>query len=237
MKKTFFALSSLAFCILYTIISLVTLVVLALLPSRTIRRVYSKMDAKEEAKRIENMKPFVREGFEILDVGAGSCRFGKAVQDALKAKVSGVDVCDYSDGIIPFFVFDGNSLPFPDRSFDVVFFAFVLHHTTNQTELLREACRVARQKVILFEDTYDWPWERLFVAWNDFHTNILQGWIKAKKGHFKGDPTQMPMPYTFRSVPGWKDLFTTLPVTMTSCAIRRAGYKPLQKVTFCLDLS
>lgn len=229
-------MQSLLFCLLYFLFSFFQLLVLFLLPSSRIRKIYSRLDTKEETKRIESMRPFVQRGDAVLDIGAGSGRFGKAVQEALGVQVSGVDVCDYSDHTIPFFVYDGKKLPFPDKSFDVLFFAFVLHHTRDQEILLREASRVARKQIVIFEDTYQIFFERWFTAWNDFHTNILQGWIKARKSYLKGDPTKMPMPLTFRSVQGWQEFFCKFPVKILSGEVRRMGYKPLMKITFCLSI-
>nr|WP_237427569.1 class I SAM-dependent methyltransferase [Deinococcus xianganensis] len=44
------------------------------------------------------------------------------------------------------------SLPFPDAHFDVVLLAFVLHHCPDPRAVLREAARVARQRVLVLED-------------------------------------------------------------------------------------
>jgi len=51
--------------------------------------------------------------------------------------------------------YDGQTLPFPDRSFDVVIFGYILHYLTraHAVRLLSEACRVARRQVILLEDS------------------------------------------------------------------------------------
>lgn len=235
--RTFDAIGSFLFVFAYFFISLVSLVVLFLLPSKRIRAIYTRLDAKEEEERIQNICPHVHEGDTVLDIGSGSGRFGRTVQERLKIRVTGVDVCDYADSSIPFFVYDGVSLPFPDKSFDFVFLAFVLHHTTDHGVILGEACRVARKKIIIFEDTFDWPWERLFTYWNDYHTNIFQGWIKVHKGYFKRDPTRMPMPLIFRSLKGWRNYFAQFPVKIASEEVRKMGYKPLKKVTFCLDLT
>lgn len=237
MAKTFDAIISLFFVFAYFFISLIVLVVLMFLSSKRIRGIYARLDAKEEEKRIQTIRSYVHEGDTILDIGSGSGRFGRAVQERLKTRVTGVDVCDYADSTIPFLVYDGVSLPFPDKSFDVVFLAFVLHHTTDHGAILGEACRVARKKIIIFEDTFDWPWERFFTCWNDYHTNIFQGWIKSYKGYFKGDPTRMPTPLIFRSLEGWRNCFAQFPVKIASEEVRKMGYKPLKKITFCLDLT
>ncbi|MCB0514803.1 MAG: class I SAM-dependent methyltransferase [Chitinophagales bacterium] len=49
---------------------------------------------------------------------------------------------------------DGQTLPFPDQSFDIVFTATVLQHNTNETMLkniMAEIARVAKEQVLLFE--------------------------------------------------------------------------------------
>jgi ubiquinone/menaquinone biosynthesis C-methylase UbiE len=49
---------------------------------------------------------------------------------------------------------DGTTLPFADQTFDFVFTATVLQHNTDETmlrQLMAELCRVAREKVFLFE--------------------------------------------------------------------------------------
>lgn len=218
----------------YFLISLVILGVLSLLPAGRIRKIYTSSDRREEEKRIHAIRPFIRKGERLLDIGAGNGRFAKKVGESLDVEVVGVDVIDYSDGTIPFRIYDGENLPFPAKSFDAVFLAFVLHHTQDHEKVLREAIRVCRKKIIVFEDTYEWFWEKWFVLWNDYHTNILQGKIKAYKGFLKSDPSRMPMPYTFRTVSGWKGFFEKLSLKVESSSVRSMGYKPLKKVTFCL---
>ena len=44
---------------------------------------------------------------------------------------------------------DGEKIPFDDRSFDVVMFVDVLHHTQDPMVLLREAARVSRVSILL----------------------------------------------------------------------------------------
>ena len=230
------AIRSLLFTVAYFEVSCWTLVVLFFLSPRRIAAIYGRLDAKEQEKRLASMGPFLNPGETVLDIGSGSGRFGKAVQERFNVAVTGVDVCDYADGTIPFFLYDGHTLPFPDNAFDVAFFAFVLHHIEDQQTILEEACRVARKQVIIFEDTYERFWERWFVWWNDYHTNIFQGWIKARKGYLKGSPTSIPMPLTFRSVRGWQEFLAQFPVEPVLYSIRTMGYKPLKKVTIHLKM-
>lgn len=50
---------------------------------------------------------------------------------------------------IPVTEFDGETIPFPDKSVDLVTFVDVLHHTHVQPNLLKEAARVARRAVVI----------------------------------------------------------------------------------------
>jgi len=94
---------------------------------------------------------FIKEGSRILDLGCGSGIAAKHFQDFFKSKVIGVDVRDNRLIPIPFQIFDGKNLPFDDNYFDVVLINYVLHHTKNPEELLKEAKRVSK-KIIIFED-------------------------------------------------------------------------------------
>lgn len=234
MKKfTALAVSLLKF-VLYLPVSILSLVVLLCMSRKMIAKLYSGMDLKEQESRIATISKYVRAGQSVLDVGSGSGRFGRAIQERLGITVTGVDVCEYSDPSIPVHIYDGVTLPFADKAFDVVFLAFVAHHIEDQGTALREARRVAKDKVIVFEDTFFFPWERLFICWNDFQTNVLQGFIKYFKGYLAGNPAHMPMPLNFRSPAGWKTFFESLNFRVVSSEVRTTWYKPLNKITFQL---
>ncbi len=171
----------------------------------------------------------------VLDVGSGTGKFGKMIADHLGIQVSGVDVINYSDAEIPFHVYAGKNLPFEDASFDVVLAVFVLHHCADQEHIFSELIRVARNKVVLFEDSFEYDWQRCFVRWNDFQSNILQGNIRVFKGWTKSSIRGMPMPYTFRSIPGWIDFFKKFPVKVSSMTKNYACFKTLTRVVFSLQ--
>lgn len=224
-------------CLPYFIFSIFMLIALLFVPKNTLRKVYNKLDGQEAEKRLDFIKSHLLGVQSVLDVGAGSGRFGKLLADKCGIKVEGVDVVDYLDSPIPFHVYDGKKLPFPDNSFDTVITLFVLHHCSFQEELFTEMVRVAKKKIIILEDCYETLPQHLFTLWNDYHTNILQGWIKVIKGLAKPDITKMPMPLTQRSVDGWKRFFRSYPVKLLSVDTRHANYKPLMKASFCLEVT
>lgn len=101
----------------------------------------------------------------VLEVG---CGFGDLLMEILKhgpKELFGVDgskenialARQYLEGMnVDLSVANARSLPFPEKSFDVVFVMFELQHILDEPQMnrvIREACRVCRQWVILVEDT------------------------------------------------------------------------------------
>jgi SAM-dependent methyltransferase len=90
----------------------------------------------------------------VLDVGCGdgliSALIGSKRPDI---EIVGVDVLPREHSHIPVQMFDGTRIPFADRSFDLVLFSDVLHHTKDPRILLQEAQRVA-SKHVLIKDHY-----------------------------------------------------------------------------------
>jgi ubiquinone/menaquinone biosynthesis C-methylase UbiE len=96
----------------------------------------------------------------VLDIGTGTGLFAEAFVER-SLKVSGVDVNPEMLAMARHFMPDGDfhvgtveKLPFPDDSFDLVFLGLVLHESDDLPKTLKEALRVARQKVCILE----WPY-------------------------------------------------------------------------------
>jgi SAM-dependent methyltransferase len=227
---------NLPFAIIFFFVSLGALVVNLFIPKKQFARLQSRAEENEFRERASAIKPFIRKGQKVLDVGCGSGQFGKALQDFFDVKVSGIDVVDYKNAPIPVALYDGKKIPHPDRSFDLVVLAFMLHHVRHQEEILAEALRVSRGHVIIFEDVYYSPWQWLFVIWNDVYTNILFGAVRVLKGQAGKGLLAIPMPLTFRSVNGWKKVFARYPVNVVQVAVRHAPHKPHSKAVFALEV-
>jgi SAM-dependent methyltransferase len=89
-------------------------------------------------------------GSSTLDVGTGDGQIARAVADAQPGTTfEGIDVMLRPVTHIPVTLFDGATIPFDDKSFDVVTFVDVLHHTPDPGLLIREAARVARHAVLI----------------------------------------------------------------------------------------
>jgi SAM-dependent methyltransferase len=86
----------------------------------------------------------------VLDVGSGDGRIDNLLlKQRRDLKLQGVEVSSRTHTGFPVTYFDGTNLPFENRSFDVVMFVDVLHHTNDPMVLLSEAVRVARKAIVL----------------------------------------------------------------------------------------
>lgn len=96
----------------------------------------------------------------VLDIGTGSGVFAEAFAGK-GLTVSGIDANPDMLSVLPRYVPQGifrqavaEEIPFPDGSFDLVFFGHVLHETDDPLQALKEAKRVAVQRVVILE----WPY-------------------------------------------------------------------------------
>lgn len=222
--------------LLYVPIMLLTLLAYALMPRGLAARLQERNRDKEVAQRLAAMGPYVTRGEKVLDFGAGRGDFMKVVGDRLGVEVIGIDIIDYRDEGIEVLLFDGQTIPLPDKSVDVAMAAFVLHHTTDQAAALAEMKRVARRRIVIFEDAFFTPWQYLFVVWNDFYANILMGSLRAMKALGKLEIVSMPMPLTFRRVRDWERFFAQQGLAVASTQVRHGAVKPMSKSTFVLDV-
>jgi ubiquinone/menaquinone biosynthesis C-methylase UbiE len=137
--------------------------------------------------------PFLAVDGSFLEIGAGTCQ----VTDLLRQSsmdVTPIDVKDYSviDSIVPV-IYDGDTLPFDDKKFDVAMLLNVLHHTKDPERVLKEAARVAK-RVVIYEDVYKTTFQKLATFAMDSVTNF----------EFIGHP------HSNKTDAGWREAFERL---------------------------
>jgi len=117
--------------------------------------------ARLEVERVVSLCLEAAEFKTVLDVGVGSGLFAEAFCRR-GLEVSGIDVNPQMITAARQFVPKGNfresiaeELPYPDASFDLVFFGLVLHESDEPLKVLQEARRVSRRQVCILE----WPYQ------------------------------------------------------------------------------
>lgn len=129
----------------------------------------------------DSVTRFADKTHHVLDVGSGSGRFSKMMQDA-GYELHALDIGDYRDVPIKNFqVYDGLNFPHKDNSFDMVIFNFVLHHVPNteKRHLLKEAIRVSRKHILVLEDTPKYFFDHAISFGHGFFWRYK---IKSKQG-------------------------------------------------------
>jgi len=125
----------------------------------------------------------------VLDVGSGDGLLARKVMDLRPdLRIRGVDVLPRAESHIPVDMFDGRTLPFTDREFDVVMMVDVLHHASDQRRLLREMVRVSKRTVVIKDHIV-----RGALAWR---TLVFMDWVgNARYG--------VALPYAYWTKAQW----------------------------------
>jgi SAM-dependent methyltransferase len=95
---------------------------------------------------LEQVLPFMPAGCSILEIGAGAGWQAKVLADK-GFQVTAIDIASSryrADQIWPVIDYDGEQIPFPDHSFDVVFSSNTLEHIPHVVTFMDEVGRVLK---------------------------------------------------------------------------------------------
>lgn len=143
----------------------------------------------------------IPENSKVLDVGCGDGLLAGLIQEKRPdVEIRGIDIMVREKTHIPVEKFDGNVIPYEDKSFDVVTFVDVLHHTDDPNVLLREAARVAKSFILIKDHTDEGFLSNITLRFMD--------WVGNK-------PHGVVLPYNYWKESQWKNAFENLQIEIT----------------------
>jgi len=185
-----------------------------------------------------------------LDLGCGSGVVGKTFQEFFQANLLGVDIKDRRINDIPFKLIDGKTLLFPENSFDVTLINYVLHHSRDPIALLKEAKRVTKDKIIIFEDLNQGFLSKIFCRLHgisydklfgnptktSFNTELLKEAKRRDKSllypSLRLGQVKMRTKFSFASEKEWEKIFKELRLNIIFK--KRVNNFPVKKELFIL---
>jgi SAM-dependent methyltransferase len=111
---------------------------------------YVESDAHREGEDLDTLVEWAKGAATALDVATGGGHVARRLREA------GIQVitCDAAPGMHPDVVCTAESLPFADRSFDVVACRTAAHHFLDVRKSVAEMARVARSTLILVDTMF-----------------------------------------------------------------------------------
>lgn len=129
----------------------------------------------------------------VIDIGSGNGCLAELIQ-ANGHEILTSDIRDKrANKDLPFHLIEELPLPFSDKSFDLCTLITVLHHTTNQIDILKEAGRLSK-RILIMEDVYGNKLQKQLTYFTDSLVNV----------EFNGHP------HTNRTHEEWLKLFREL---------------------------
>lgn len=107
----------------------------------------------------------------VLDIGGGWGFYAKPLAER-GHYVTVLDVVRPRLQKAPVVLYEGQRIPFEDKSFDVALFITTLHHIKTTEDIIREALRVTRKKIIVVEDLYHHALGRWWTVLRDRFYNF-----------------------------------------------------------------
>jgi ubiquinone/menaquinone biosynthesis C-methylase UbiE len=156
-----------------------------------LRTFLQKIIRKRSKLIINRILPFLKESGNIVDIGSGTGDVAFLLGKHGK-EVTPVDVGDFhGPRLVKTTIYDGQKLPFPNKSFDTAMLLMVMHHTPNPEIVFDEASRVAKE-IIVIETSYTTPTNRWLTVVSDAIGNFR---LDAFWSSYKSDSE-------------WKDFFS-----------------------------
>jgi len=142
------------------------------------------------------LSSFVPPHSKLLDVGCGDGHLSASLKTRVPSlQIEGVETHARPTCEIPCRLFDGVHLPFADNAFDGCMFVDVLHHTTEPEKILRDACRVSRDFILIKDHLSANKFDHATLRFMDWVGNRSHG---------------VTLPYNYLTQSAWDRLFQSV---------------------------
>lgn len=165
---------------------------------------------------IDSYRQWLKPKSKVLDVGCGNGIISEVLYKHFNLDLTGCDILGYLTRPIKFVQMKSeNELPFRNKQFDIVMFNDVLHHIyrDDQEKLIKEAVRVSKH-VLIFELK-----PTIIGTVSDWAINKIHNW-------------NMRIPFTYRSIDQWCQLFKKLKLTYEIKRVDAPRWYPFSHVGF-----
>lgn len=149
----------------------------------TVNSIIQKVVRSRSEIVVQRIISYLRDSTNIIDIGSGTGDVAFLLGKRGK-KITPVDVGDFhGPRLVKTTIYDGKTLPFPNRSFDTALLLMVMHHTPDPEVVFSEAARVAKE-VVIIETSYTNPVNKFFTVVSDAIGNLR---IEAFWNSYKTD--------------------------------------------------
>ncbi len=145
-------------------------------------------------KQVSLLLPYLTGCQSILDFGCGDLSLAKALKETLpQTIITGVDVVDSGKRVsgVQFRLYDGEKLPYKNKTFDATVVYHVFHHCSNPKASLADIMRVTKKTILMVEPIYRNVLDLFFMKIID---RLGNGWRSVA----------IPMPFTFQKEKTWQ---------------------------------
>ena len=144
---------------------------------------------------------FINTGEKVLDIGAGGGWISQELKTRKNVRITLLDVINFNQTNFKLTIYDGKNMPFPKNSFDASFLICVLHHCQKPLEVLKEATRVTKDKIIIIEDVHNSGFSRFALCFKDVAINLAFCFLTTLVKEITN------MPFNFKKTSEWEKIF------------------------------
>lgn len=132
---------------------------------------------------VNRVIPHLKNSRKIIDIGSGTGDVASLLKKEGK-NITPIDVDNFhGPRLVKTTIYDGKTLPFPNRSFDTALLLMVMHHTPDPEIVFSEAARVAKE-VVVIETSFTNPVNKFFTVVSDAIGNLR---VEAFWNSYKSD--------------------------------------------------